>query len=127
VAIPVLPELHVPPLPLLTPSVVVPAGQTLNVPVIVPGSGFTTIGKVTSQPTPVLYVMVTVPAATPVTIPVPLPTVAVPVAPLLQIPPLTLLYKVVVPPSHTLPRPVIAPGAGFIVTIIVVKHPLGIA
>ena len=62
--------------------------------------------------------MVAVPAAIPVTIPVE-PMVATDVVPVLQVPPEELLLNVVVEPWHNPEVPVIAPGSGLTVTVVV--------
>jgi len=62
------------------------------------------------------------PDATPVTMPVPEPTVAVVVLPLLQVPPPGSLNAVIAP-TQTVVDPVIPPGNGLTVTVVVALHP----
>ena len=64
------------------------------------------------------------PAATPVTVPEVEPIVATPVVPLVHVPP-PVPVKVVVALWQTDSVPVIAPGLGFIKTLVVAKHPVG--
>ena len=65
-----------------------------------------------------------VPAAMPETMPDTEPTVAKPVAPLLQVPPPGLQLSVELPPAQILVAPVMAPGGGFTVTVVLVVQPL---
>ena len=66
------------------------------------------------------------PATTPVTIPVDAPTVALAVLRLAQVPPPRGSLNVAVAPWQRLKVPVIGPGAGLSVTIIVAEHPVPI-
>ncbi len=67
--------------------------------------------------------MVAVPDATPDTIP-DVPIVATPVLLLAHVPPLVVDDSVVVDPAHKAVVPVIAAGCAFIVTGVVLRHPL---
>jgi hypothetical protein len=66
-----------------------------------------------------VYTIVVVPAVMPATTPLELPTEAMPVALLLHLPPDGLSLSVIVNPAHTLPGPVIVPGNGLMVTVVV--------
>ena len=68
--------------------------------------------------------MVAVPAATPVTMP-DVPIVATPVLLLAHVPPVGVLLSVDVLPTHTTGDPIINPGSGLIVTVVVVRQPVG--
>jgi len=73
-------------------------------------------------------VITEVPAETPVSTPEPEPTVATAVVLLLHVPPGTALMSVILPPTHTLMPgvptvPMIGPGNGFTVTVVVTKQP----
>ncbi len=70
--------------------------------------------------------MVTIPVDTPVTTPETDPTIAMPVDDELHEPPPTASLNVIVDPMHTCVLPVIAPGRGFTVAVVVVIHPLPI-
>ena len=65
-----------------------------------------------------------VPGVTPVAMPEAVPIVALPLL-LLQVPPEGVALSVVVKPTHTLAVPEIDDGDGFMVTVVVVKHPVG--
>lgn len=67
--------------------------------------------------------MTDVPPETPVTTPVPETTVATAVLPLLHVPPPASVSETV-NPGHVIMVPVMAPGAGFTVTVVTVKHPV---
>ena len=120
VAYAVLPLIHVPP---GTPSdnVVVPVEQTLDEPLIA-GAEFTVTIEVAIQPpVPVgINVIVAVPPDTPVTTP-PVPTEAIPVLLLLQAP--VPDDSDSVEPGHIAPLLPVMPGAGVIVTVVVVIQP----
>jgi hypothetical protein len=102
-------------------SVVAEPAQTVNVPVIAAGTGFTVIIVVTRQPVGNEYEMLAVPAVTPDTMPDDEPTVAIAVALLVQVPPVVASPSVVVKPLHTLVAPVIDAGSGLTVTVMVVN------
>lgn len=68
--------------------------------------------------------MVALPPVTPVTIPVDEPTVAIAVLLLAHVPPPASL-RVVVLPAHTVATPVIAPGSGLTVTVVIRMQPVG--
>lgn len=68
--------------------------------------------------------MSAVPALIPVTSPVDEFTVAILVLAVLQVPPVSASESSVVYPVHTVFIPVIAPGIGFTVTVLVAKQPL---
>ncbi len=123
VAIPVALLVHVPPVGVLDKLVVLPT-QTVELPVMADGSGFTVIIVVVIQVVGSEYVIIAVPEATPVTTPVPETTVAILVLPLIHIPPAEPLLRVVVPPlAHMLVIPVMADGFGLTVTMIVRTQP----
>lgn len=65
-----------------------------------------------------------VPAFIPFTIPVVTPIVAME-PDMLHVPLPGVQLSVVVPPSHTLAAPVISPGSALIVTIAVLRQPVG--
>ena len=65
--------------------------------------------------------MVVVPALTPVTIPELTFIVAVLVLLLFHVPPVVVFYNDLVLPVHTVPAPLMAPGAVFTVNIVVVE------
>ena len=120
VAIPVDPEVHVPPVVELLNVVVAPA-QTADVPFITPpfGNGLTVIVLVAvalPQMLVTVYEIIAVPAATPVVIPVE-PTVAIPVALELHTPPVVELLSVMVEPAQTADAPVIVPAVGAVITL----------
>lgn len=69
--------------------------------------------------------MVDVPAATPVNTPLVEPIVPTAILLLLQLPPVIPSINVIVLPEHTVVGPVIGPGAGFTVTVVVTKQPVG--
>ena len=121
VALPLL-LLHVPPAGVEFKVVVKPT-QTLVVPVIVVGFGFTVTTAVTDGVQPVEYEIVAVPARLPVTTPVNEPTLAVAEALLLHVPPVTASVKLVTNPTHTESAPNILPGAAVTVTTIVAGVP----
>ena len=108
--------LHTPP-PVASDNVSVKPSQIGALPRIAAGNGFTVTIAVCKQPVPNSYVIIAVPADTPVTPPVAL-TVAEPV--LLHVPLPVASVKLVVEPTQTLSVPVIAAGAGFTVTTVVV-------
>ncbi len=114
VAVPVAPEVHMPPLLLLLKLVVEPA-QTIWVPLIADGNGLTVTVFVSIQPVGNVYVMFAVPALIPVTFPDPL-TDALPLL-LLHVPPVVASVRFVVKPAHTADVPVILAGIGFILTV----------
>ena len=116
--------LQVPPAVALL-NVVVDPAQSVRVPVIAAGSGFTVTVAVTKQPVGKVYEITEVPADTPVTTPVDELTVATAGVALLQVPPAVALLNVVVDPAHSVRVPVIAAGRGLTVTVAVRKHPVG--
>ena len=69
--------------------------------------------------------MVAVPPVIPVRIPVVVPIVPTAVLLLLQVPPVLASPRVVVLPAHTGVVPVMAPGVGFTVIVVVVLQPPG--
>ena len=77
-----------------------------------------------AQPVLSVYTTVVLPAPTPVITPVPDPTVTTVPSRLLHVPPPAQLTVAVAPPAHTDEDPVIAPGAAFTVTTLVVRQPL---
>ena len=113
--------LHVP-LPVASLNVVDEPAQTLIVPVIAAGNGFTVTAAVTLQPGPDIYDIVAVPFATPLTIPL-VPILAIAELLLLQAPPETDSPSEVVRPVHTFSVPVIEAGTAFIVTVTFLVHP----
>jgi hypothetical protein len=117
VAMPVLPLLHEPPLPAVTPRVLVPPIQTCAVPVIVPGVVFTVTGFVARQPVAGVNVMVAVPAAIPDTAPIVL-TEAIPGVPELHVPLTAPTLNKPVLPTHKADMPLIV-GAVFTVMVFV--------
>lgn len=106
-------------------SVVLLPTQVAAVPVIGLGSGFTVTVVVRIQPVPSVYVIVVVPAERPLTTPVVVLISAVPGRLLAQVPPAGVLFKVVVLPTHTTGDPMINPGSGWMVTVVVVRQPVG--
>lgn len=113
--------LHVPP-EVTSLSIVVKPEQTLVMPVIARGSGFTVMFFIEMQPVGKVYVMVTGPAATPVSTPV-LLIVASEVLLLLQVPPAVASVNCVVAATHTPAAPEIAAGKGFTITDVVAMQP----
>ena len=120
--------LHIPPV-VASVSVVVPLGQSDNVPLIAPGDALTVIVSVTAQAVDGVYVMVAVAATSdPVTTPVaktvaPVePMVATPVLLLVHIPPVVASLRLSVAPWHTEAAPLIALVAALTVTIAVVEQ-----
>ena len=105
VAMPVLPDVHVPPLAPFDVNVVVPPEQTACVPLSVPAldAAVTVTVRVAVEAAhppaaAIVYVIVVVPAATPVTTPVELFTVAIDVLPDVHAPPVSpSVVNVVVP------------------------------
>jgi hypothetical protein len=69
--------------------------------------------------------MVVVPCELPVSTPVPATIVATAVLLLLQVPPGVALVRVTVLPTHTLAGPLIAPGNGLTVSMVLRLQPLG--
>jgi hypothetical protein len=122
VATDVLLLLHVPP-PVPSLSVVVAPAHTVVIPVIPTGGACTATATVARQPVGRVYVINTLPVDSPVTIPVEEPTIAISVLPLLQVPPTERSLSDVVVPVQILVAPVIKPGSGLTVTVIVVKQP----
>ena len=117
VAIAVLLLLHVPPLVASAREVVKPA-QTLVVPVMTAGNGFTNILVVEIQPVLSIYVMVAVPTANPVITPVLASTEAIPEFEEVHTPPVfPLLVNVVVPPTHIVWLPLKVPAFGACVSV----------
>jgi hypothetical protein len=106
-------------------SVVLLPTQVAAVPVIGLGSGFTVTVVVRIHPVPSVYVIVVVPADSPFTTPVVVLISAVPGRLLAQVPPAGVLFKVVVLPTHTTGDPMINPGSGWMVTVVVVRQPVG--
>jgi hypothetical protein len=112
---------QVPPVAAL-PNVVVAAGQTLSVPVIVPGVAATVAVTVLLQPLASAYVIVALPKATPVTTP-DVPTVATPVLLLLHVPPEVASLSVADNPTHILGVPVIAAIGETVATVVLLHTP----
>lgn len=112
--------LQVPPVVVLLSVVVVPA-HILAVPVMAAGALFTVTTRVLIQPVDNRYVIVVVPAVNPRTTP-DVFTVPTAMLLLLQVPP-PGHASVVVLATHTEAVPVIASGAAFTVTILILKHP----
>ena len=110
----VLPLSHVPPTLLLF-SVIVFPWHTIDGPVVLFGSGFTTTVALLRQPVGIVYVISALPADKPLTSPVAL-TPAVPGAPLLHTPPGVALSSCVVPLTHTCVLPLTEAGSGFTTT-----------
>ena len=69
--------------------------------------------------------MLVVPADSPLTTPVVVFTRAVPGRLLAQVPPVGVLLNVDVLPTHITGEPMINPGSGFTVTVVVVRQPVG--
>ena len=69
--------------------------------------------------------MVAVPPVIPVRIPVVAPIVPTAVLLLLQVPPVLASLRVVVLPAHIGVVPIMAPGVGFTVIVVVVLQPPG--
>ena len=106
-------------------SVVLLPTHVAAVPVIGLGSGFTVTVVVRIHPVPSVYVIVVVPADSPFTTPVVVLITAVPGRLLVQVPPAGVLFKVVVLLAHTTGDPIINPGSGWMVTVVVVRQPVG--
>ena len=115
---------HVPPvtasLNVMVPPMHTPVGPRIDV-----GEGLTLITVVVQQPVGNLYVIVAVPRDTPVTIPLLIPTVATDVLLLVHVPPAVGSLIDMVAPTQTAVGPVIVPGSGFTVTVIVAAQPVG--
>ena len=109
----VLPLDQVPP-PVASLRVVVKPLQTVAIPVMDEGNGFTVTTFVAIQPVARVYVIVELPDDTPVTSPVDKPTVAIAVLPLVHVPPPASL-KDAVNPAQTTAVPVMDDGNGFTV------------
>jgi hypothetical protein len=120
----IFPLVHVPPNGVL-PSVVVPFTQSVNVPVIFDGSGFTVTVTDLVQPLGPVPVIVPFPVLIPDTIPVAAPTEAIAGLPELHVIGDVVELKVVVAPRHTANDPVNATGCGMTVTTIVALHVVG--
>jgi hypothetical protein len=116
-AIPVAPELHVPPNGVAL-SVVVEPMHTPDDPDIT-GRAFAVAMAVTKHPVPNVYVMTEVPAETPVITPVDGFTVTL-VPLLLQVPPAGVLASVLVASTQTPSVPVMAVGIALTETTVVV-------
>lgn len=121
-AIPGLKLLQVPPV-VASLNIDVPPTQTEVMPVIADGTGKMVITTVAIQPVGKVYVIIAVPDDMPVTMPDEIPTVATTVLLLLQVPP-PASNKAVVWPTHTMVTPVIVPGKGLTVMVIVAAHPV---
>jgi hypothetical protein len=106
-------------------SVVLLPTQVAAVPVIGLGSGFTVTVVVRIHPVPSVYVMLVVPADSPFTTPVVVLIRAVPGRLLAHVPPVGVLLSVDVLPTHTTGDPIINPGSGLMVTVVVVRQPVG--
>ena len=105
-------------------NVVVPEGQVVAVPVMVPafGEGLTvTIVVVAAVPQAfvTVYDIVVVPVATPVTMPLREPIVAVAGVTDVHTPPPVALLRVVVAEGHTVAVPVIVPADGSALTVVI--------
>jgi hypothetical protein len=121
-ALPVDPDVHVPP---GEPSVSViddPA-QTAPTPAIASGVRSMEIFLDEVHPVPSVYLTVTEPVSSPVTIPV-RPIVARSKLLLLQVPPEGVAERLKVLPRHTDAEPLIADGRGLIVSVCIVKQPV---
>lgn len=102
-------------------KVVVAPTHTWALPVIAGGNGLTVTIVVAIHPVGNEKVMIAVPADTPVTTPVADPTVPMEVDPELQVPP-PPSANVVIWPRHTKVIPVIVPGNGSTVTVVVAEQ-----
>ena len=111
--------LHVPPKVASVSGVVEPTHK-LAVPVIAGGPEVTFTVTVDIHDPPKEYVITEVPMATPFTMPVVSHTVAFVVLLLVQVPPPTPSLSEVVAPTQMLVIPIIGPGAGVTVTVVVV-------
>ncbi len=117
-----LDEVHIPPVPDVASTTVLPA-QTVDGPDMVPAEAVTVTTIVTEQPLPRLYVINVVPGATPVTRPVVTPMVATDSALLAHVPPAGVLVSIIVLPTHTIAGPAIADGPGLTLTVLVAMQP----
>lgn len=106
-------------------SVIVSPAHTAPGPVIADGIPFTVTTAVVIQPAADVYVIVDVPTPTAVQRPVAGSIVATDVVPLDHAPPTVELLSVAVWDWHKANVPVIAPGVGSTVNVIVVKQPDG--
>lgn len=123
VATEVLLLLHVPPVVASLSEVVDPT-QTLVVPSIAPGSGFTVTTVVLKHVVPKMYEITAVPKLLPVTHPVEA-TVATEVLLLLHVPPVVVSDKQFVPPRQMFAFPEIAAGSGFTFIVFIATQPTG--
>ena len=113
--------LHVPPAGVEF-NVVAKPTQTLGIPVIVPGLGFTVTVALSRQPVGNSYVIVEVPWVFPVTIPVePIPALLLLLS---HVPPAGEELNAVVKPMQTFSVPVIGAGLGLTVIVVVFIHPV---
>ena len=103
---------------------VVPPWQTMPVPVIAVGTGFTVATLTVWQPVDNLYVIFALPAMLPVIIPVVLPMFAIVKLLLSHVPPAVALVTVVVEPIQTLNAPAEATGTIFTVSTAVLVQPV---
>jgi hypothetical protein len=115
--------LHVPPdRPLL--NVVVNPAHIVVLPAIVVGNGLTVTDTDLLQPVGKMSVIVAVPpGAPPVMIAVLTPIGAITTLLLLHVPPIVLSVNAMVDPTQTDVGPIITPGNGFTVTVVVTLHP----
>ena len=97
--------------------------QVMNGPVST-GNGLTVTNAITKQPAGDVYVTVAMPPDMPVKTPVPeiVPTVS---GLQLQEPPVGVAESVVLPPTHTTIVPVIGPGLGLTITVMLTEQPVG--
>jgi uncharacterized membrane protein YagU involved in acid resistance len=132
VAIPVLPELQLPPATVELKSLEPPTHILVEIPCIplnVPadGAAVTVTVRVAAAseqpPVPVtVYVIVAVPAATPLISPVDALIVAIPVLPEVQLPPATVELKVLEPPTQILCVPLNVPADGAVVACVMIDE-----
>lgn len=102
------------------PRLVVEPAQTLSVPLIAGGAGFTVIIFIAVQPVGSRYVIVAVPGATPPIRPVLTPVVvavAINVLLLLHVPPPVVSVKVIAWPWHTLLLPIMGDNELMIIVL----------
>jgi len=121
-AVPGVSEVHKPPGDAFVHVIIWPS-HTDPGPVRLAGRGFTFTACVRTQPVGSVYEIVTAPCAMPLTRPEAL-TVARPLLLLLHVPPASGLPSSVVCPMHTWKIPVITPGNGSTVAIIVCRQPV---
>ena len=98
--------------------------QIVVTPVIAAGRGLTVTVVVAEQPVASVYVITDVPARIPEMIPELMPAEATDVLPLIHVPPPASL-NTVDKPAQTEVIPVIGPGRGSTVTVVVMRQPVG--